>query len=270
MVFEGFQQRATTTRARRSWVFVLSVAAHGGLLFAGVVYSFWHVDELKMPSLTVTFVSGIPQAAPPPPAALGGGATAKKTHATKTPKTPPQVAPKTPVLTQPEERPKTPEKAPEPVADPHPSNDVPKAAGPSDTAGPPGPGIANGTAGGDPNSRTAGGVGTGPSDGVAGTAPRTFRKFLPPTLAAQQKVGGSEPEFPAVLRRPGARYLVGAKICVGADGRVETIDIVQAGDPTLDARVREAVKGTWHYRPYTANGTPVPFCYRADFNFRSD
>ena len=274
MVFEGFQQGLVVPRKRRSWVFVLSVLGHAGLLLAGIVYSFWHVDELKMPPLTVTFVSGIPQAAPPPPAALGGGANATKSAAKpahKPAKTPPKEAPRP--LVQPEETPKpVAEKPPAQEERPEPPVQEAKSATHGDGRGPPGPGIATGTPGGDPNGHPngiSGGTGTGSSNGPPAPA-RVFRKFLPPTIGSQQKLAGNDPDFPAVLRRPGARYLVGAKVCVGADGRVESIDIVQAGDPALDANVREAVKATWRYRPFMANGTPVPFCYKVDFRFQAD
>jgi periplasmic protein TonB len=47
---------------------VVSIAAHGALLAVGLVTSFWQVDELSAPRVSVTFIS-LPVAPPPPPPA---------------------------------------------------------------------------------------------------------------------------------------------------------------------------------------------------------
>src|SRR6188768_2850092 len=69
MAFEAFltQDKAKPT-AKRSLLISASLIAHGALLTAGVIYSFWHVDELSPPTVTVTFLQNAPPP-PPPPAA---------------------------------------------------------------------------------------------------------------------------------------------------------------------------------------------------------
>ena len=94
-------------------------------------------------------------------------------------------------------------------------------------------------------------------------------KFLPPQMGAQQMVSGAKPDLPTFLRRPGATYLVLAKICVGISGSVETVTLQKRAEPTLDSNVVNAVKA-WRFKPLTANGTPVPFCYFGRFEFTSE
>jgi len=268
MVFEGFQPRVATSRKKRPWVFLVSVILHGAALVAGVAYSFWHVDELKMPPLTVLFVSAVPQAAPPPPAAaLGGGAgeqVKKKPSKAKVVPTP-----KTPTLVAPPETPKP----VEPKPDPEPPTEKPSPPG-TDVKAPPGPGQPDGVRGGDVNGVRGGdvnGVSGGEGHAPLALPPRPVRsKFLPPQLGGAQKLSGDDPEFPALLRRPGARYTVTAKICVSVTGQVETISILQGADPLLDSSVARSVKANWRFRPLLANGTAVPFCYNGNFAFRAD
>ena len=46
----------------------VSLAAHGLLVALGVVVSFWHVDELSAPAVSVTFLTAPTPPPPPPPA----------------------------------------------------------------------------------------------------------------------------------------------------------------------------------------------------------
>jgi len=78
----------------------LSLLLHALLLIIGVVYSFWRVDELPLPSVVVTLMAGLPPPPPPPPPPAGGG----KKHTIK-PKTKPVEVQKT-ELVQPKEQPK--------------------------------------------------------------------------------------------------------------------------------------------------------------------
>ena len=94
-------------------------------------------------------------------------------------------------------------------------------------------------------------------------------KFLAPNIGAGQKQAGDDPPFPPSLRRAGAVYHVLAKICVTTTGTVDKVSILKGADPSLDDGVLRIVKG-WRYRPYTANGTPIPFCYPMNFEFRGE
>jgi protein TonB len=68
MTFESFltQDKAKPKRWRRL-TYTISMALHGALLVAGAVYSFWNVDELSPPSVSVTFLASTPPPPPPPP-----------------------------------------------------------------------------------------------------------------------------------------------------------------------------------------------------------
>jgi outer membrane biosynthesis protein TonB len=112
---------------------------------------------------------------------------------------------------------------------------------------------------------TVGGTGAGPP-----RAAPVGARFLPPQMGAAQKLSGLDPDFPAVLRTTaGMKYSVKAKVCVGVGGSVGGVVILKHGPPMLDASVTSMVK-TWRFRPLVANGTPVPFCYFANFDFGAE
>src|SRR5688572_28039248 len=68
MAFDAFlKQDLARPKKWRRITFTVSLALHGVLLAVGAVYSFWHVEELSPPSVTVTFLAGIPPSPPPPP-----------------------------------------------------------------------------------------------------------------------------------------------------------------------------------------------------------
>ena len=125
-------------------------------------------------------------------------------------------------------------------------------------------GVKGGVAGG-----VKGGVAGGVVGGVVGAPVQAAPKFLPPQMGAQRKLSGADPDFPPILRRAGATFLVMAKICVGPAGGVDSVTLQKRAEPTLDSNVVAAVKG-WRFQPMTANGTPVPFCYFGRFEFKSD
>jgi protein TonB len=125
-------------------------------------------------------------------------------------------------------------------------------------------GVVGGVSGGIPGG-TLGGTGAGPP-----SAAPVGARFLPPQMGAAQKLSGPDPDFPAVLRATaGMKYSVKAKVCVGTSGSVDGVVILKHGPPMLDGSVSAAVKA-WRFRPLVANGTPVPFCYFANFDFGSD
>lgn len=258
MAFDGFLgQSKTQPRAGRRLTVALSVAFHGALLAAGIAYSFWHIDELTPPSVKVTFLTGAPPPPPPPPPAGGGGARKKVAVKPKI-----TVQPKTSEIVQPRETPKEEPK------------ETPKAAEddrPGEKGGVKG-GVIGGTVGGTVGGTIGGSIGgkvggvIGGTIGGNGGAP-VAAKFLPPSIGAGQKLSGADPPFPPSLRRAGVVYHVLAKICVTAGGAIDKVTILKGADPMLDEGVSSVVK-TWHYRPYMANSTPIPFCYPMNFEFR--
>jgi protein TonB len=263
VAFEAYRtQGLGGSQKSRRVTYTLSAVVHGALIAVGVIYSFWHVDELTPPTLRVTFMSAAAPPPPPPPPPPAGGPARKKV-ATKPRLTPTPIP--TPVLkpndiVQPRERPDPVKKPPRPRDDEEDDEDEPVGV-----AG----GVKGGTIGG-----TVGGIIGGVKGGViggvvggTGAAP-VASKFLPPNLGALQKVSGSDPPFPMSLRRGGNLYVVMAKICVGKDGAVDSVSLMKRADPLLDDSVVSTVKG-WRYRPLMANSTAVPFCYFGRFEFKS-
>ena len=105
MAFEAYltQDQARPTHRRRL-TYTLSLLVHGALLAVGVVYSFWHVEELSPPTVRVTFLSAATPPPPPPPPPAGGGAPKKKAPVKpKTTVTPTVVQPRNNIV-QPRER----------------------------------------------------------------------------------------------------------------------------------------------------------------------
>ncbi len=263
MAFEAYLQQDVRPRGGRRIMYTLSVALHVAAVLAAIAYSFWHVEELSPPRVTVTLLSAAAAPPPPPPPPpLGGGAPTPRHKPVvrprvETPKVTEIVQPKVEEKEQPKETPRevTKEDVKPPIAD-----------------APPGPGTADGVKGGVAGGVKGGVVGgtVGGTIGGTGTAPAPVAaKFLPPHMAAQQRISGAEPDFPAHLRRAGANYLVMVKIVVGVSGAVESVTLQKRADPTLDGIVVATVK-TWRFRPLMANGTPVPFSYFGRFEFKSE
>jgi periplasmic protein TonB len=264
VAFEAYLEQ-TVARPRRGGriIYTLSIAAHATAILGAVAYSFWHVEELQPPTVTVTFVSAaaLPPPPPPPPP-LGGGAGAIRNKTVSHPKI--EIPTKVPELVQPKVDPphEVPQESPK---------ETPKVEVKAENAGnAAGAGDADGIKGG-----VAGGVKAGVVGGVVGgtgkalVAAPTAPKFLPPQIGRQQKLSGADPEFSTILARAGANYLVMAKICVATSGAVESVTLLKRAHPTLDANVLTTVK-TWRFRPLMANGNPVPFCYFANFEFKSE
>jgi protein TonB len=68
MAFEQFlHQDKGKPKSWRRVTYTFSMALHGALLVVGAVYSFWNVDELTPPNVTVTFLTATPPPPPPPP-----------------------------------------------------------------------------------------------------------------------------------------------------------------------------------------------------------
>jgi protein TonB len=257
MAFEAFraQSEAPPRSGRKRLWYAISIGFHGALIAAGIVYSFWHVEELSPPLLKVTFMSAAP---PPPPAApppAGGGAAPKKKPVVK-PKT--VVQPK-PDLVQPKELPKKEEPKEEPKAQ---QDDQPGEKG----------GVKGGTIGGTPGGTiggTPGGTIGGTPGGVIGAAP-VAPKFLPPNIGIAQKLSGDDPPFPPSLRKPGAVYHVLVKVCVTVSGTVDKVTIMKSTESQLDDGVVDTLRRNWRFRPYMANATPIPFCTIKDFEFKTN
>lgn len=255
--------RRPPSRARPI-ILVLSIVAHALAAAAAIAYSFWHVEELSPPVVTVTFVSAAAAPLPPPPPPpLGGDGAAPKHHAVARPRV--EAHPKIPELARPKI---APEPTVAPIEPPKEVKETPAVRAPDEATGDAaksGTAVKGGVAGGAKGGVVGGTVGgTGAKPTAMGTP-----KLYPPQIGTQQKLSGPDPDFPSYLARAGARYLVLAKICVGVSGAVDGVTLLKRAQPTLDDNVVKTVKG-WRFRPMTANNTPVPFCYVGQFDFKSE
>jgi periplasmic protein TonB len=268
VAFESFrgQDRARPRRLRRI-AFALVALFHGVLIAAGIVYSYWHVDELTPPTLRVTFMSAAaPPPPPPPPPAGGSGKPKKIALKTKTPEpVDPTPVPKPSDIVQPREKPTPVKKTFRTHEDEEEDDDddAPKGK----PGGKPG-GIAGGEEGGTVGGTVGGKIGGVIGGKVGGTGPVGRTKFLPPNLGDAQKLSGDDPPFPASLVRVDKQYAVQAKICVSPAGAVDSVTIVGKADSQLADSVLKTVK-TWRYRPLMTDSIPVPFCTFSRFEFNS-
>ena len=56
-----------------------------------------------------------------------------------------------------------------------------------------------------------------------------------------------------------------ADICVGVDGRVSEVRVLQATTGMGDAVHKAAL--TWRYQPFTQQGRPIAVCFQMKFHF---
>jgi protein TonB len=224
MAFESFltQDKQKPKKGRRI-TYTLSTALHGALLVAGVIWSFWHVDELSPPNVQVTFMSATAPPPPPPP-------PPKKKTITKTKVVPREIVqPKPNQIIQPKEQPKEEEEPDDGVEG----------------------GVEGGVAGG-----VVGGIGAAPPPAAPKFLPPTVAKGQ---LAIDPSVAPYKPTLPPALAKAGMTLWAMVKLCVKQDGNVDEVKILKGADPSLDPLIIVAMKN-WRYRPYSVDGRPVPFC----------
>lgn len=240
MAFEAFltQDKAKPT-ARRRMLVSASLVLHGGLLAAGVIYSFWHVDELSPPTVTVTFLAAAPPP-PPPPAAK------KKTSERKT-VTREVTQPKPNEIVQPKKEEKQEE-----------TDDGVEG------------GVEGGVAGG-----VVGGVGDGPAQPAAPPppAPPAPPKFVSPSIGkGQMLVDPSVPPYrfvlPPAFASPGKQLWAMLQICIAVNGNVASVSIVKSMDPKVDGLLQSKAR-TWRHKPMNIDGKPIPYCYRLRYNHQT-
>jgi len=234
MAFEAFlnQRRAAPTRRRRVMV-TLSLLFHGALVVAAFVHSFWRIEELSPPTVTVTFLSATPPPPPPPP-------PPKRKSTPKTKPVPQKTLsqPKPNEILQPREKPVE-----------KPDDDKGEEGG------------------------SEGGVEGGVSGGVVGAAPPPPPpppkkddppRLLPPAVAANQLLTNplNDPQYRVVV--PDAirsmRLWAMLKICVSKEGNVSDVKLIKGMDPMVDGLLVDKIK-TWKYKPANIDGHNVSFCY---------
>jgi hypothetical protein len=242
LAFEQYLNSVQEQRRPSKWraaTYTISIAFHGALLVAALIRSFWHVDELQPPGVTVTFMSNrlVPPPPPPPPPAM-----AKKMDVVK-PKVPTPVTPKVATLVQPVE------------VKPDPAEQEGSADG------------------------VEGGVADGVAGGVVAQAPppppppppkpkEDPRPItLPPNVGQGYRVTDINdpryrPSLPPPLRRAGMMVWGLFRICVSTEGHVSEVKVLKSADALVDDDWLAVIR-RWEYRPYSLDGRAIPFCHAA-------
>jgi protein TonB len=263
VAFEAFRARESSrSRRQRRAALVLVAVFHGVLIAAGVVYSYWHVEELTPPTQRVTFMSAPPPPPPPPPPPGGGGARPKKV-AVKAKVEP--IPEKPPEIVQPSEKVK-PKREFRKHTDEYVEEDDAKTALGSGK-GKIDEGDDDGEEGGVKGGQKGGVIGG--TIGGTGTTP-SVAKIVAPDVGMAHRLNCAKPEFPAFVIKAGLTYSVLAKICVSATGVVDTITILRhATDSVLDDSVVKSER-VCHYRPFMFGSLPAPTCFVVNFEFRGE
>jgi len=246
MAFESIlsADRRRPARWKRATV-AISLLLHVGALIVGIIYSFWRVEELPLPTVVVTLMAGMPPPPPPPPPPAGGGK--KKTQKPKT--KPTDVTPK-PELTQPKDAPK---EAPPKVEKEDEDNGVEG-------------GVKGGVVGGE-----VGGVKGGVIGGVlGGTPPPPPKNDEQPKvldaraghgqLAIDPQAEAYKVRIPPALDRPGMHFLAVVRVSVNAQGLVTSVAVLKGADPAIDGQIPTVIR-RWRYHPLMVGGRAVPFTY---------
>jgi protein TonB len=235
MAFEAYLTQGKTKS--KKWVrfaLTLSIALHAGLLVAGAVYSFWNVDYLTPPSVTVTFLSGAPPPPPPPP-------PPKKKKSEVKPKVPTEIVqPKPNQIYQPKEKPPEPEE----------EDDGVEGGVEGGVVG----GVVGGTVGADLGN--TGPVMVAPN---VGTGQRKCDMQNDPQY---------KPGLPPALNRAGMVVWGLFKVCVTAQGAVDKVTMIKPADPLVNDMWMAKLKAC-PYKPYSVNGRAVPFCHPVRLEVRS-
>jgi periplasmic protein TonB len=245
MPFEAFLTQDQARRGlRRRLIVGVSFALHAGLAAVAVVYSFWHVDVLSPPTVTVTFLNNSPPPPPPPPPPKK-----KATAQTKPVSVRDIVQPKPNELVQPKTKPVEETKEDD-----------------GEEGGEEG-GVAGGVVGG-----VVGGAAVGAVPAARPPPPKpedTPPKFLAPNIAGQQLLTDprKDPRYrvalPPALGTAGMRLWAMLKVCVSEEGSVQDVKIIKSMDAAADSLLQAKIM-TWKYKPVSIDGHAVRFCY----NFR--
>jgi hypothetical protein len=83
---------------------------------------------------------------------------------------------------------------------------------------------------------------------------------------SSRRLSGEEPRIPPALRSQIEAGSALARICVGIDGRVDSVTVLRA-TTGLEDPLRSAVR-TWRYKPFQLQGRAVPACFEMPFAFK--
>jgi periplasmic protein TonB len=245
--------RYVVARTQVSWgrraLIIASVFLHVGAGVGLMIWSFFHVEEIVPPAMSLTVFSAPPPPPPPPPPAAH--------H-----KTPEHVTPKVipheivqPTSVQKIVQPKEEEKKPEPD-----EKDEPDGEEGGEEGGVAG-GVKGGVKGGVVGGQLGGQIGGNGTDVKAPVVtPRTVAGF---TLLAQQ-ISHPDPHLPqsVMAARPHQDVKGMYKVCIRNDGRIMDV-IPMTPIAGADSAIAEQIKASWVYKPQ-----PVPICFVAALTFK--
>jgi periplasmic protein TonB len=183
---------------RRTAIVVASLAAHGLLLAAGSVASFWQVEPLTAPTVAVTFLTAPPPPPPPPP-------PARKQASPR-----PRIKPLRPIIQPTVTQPPSPEPPQEEPEEPEPDT------GESEN------GLAGGVEGGIPGGQVGGALPPGPTEAERRSLlERYLRELFRTRIAARFR-------YPPEAERQGIEGVVVLRVAIDGAGRLLQLRVVGA------------------------------------------
>jgi protein TonB len=224
---------------KRRAIIIASVGLHGIAAIVLIIWSFFHVEEIAPPAVSLTFFSAPPPPPPPPPP--------KKKTSTEHKITPVEHKIINPTQINPIIQPKQEEKKEEASDDDDGVEGGEEGGVKGGVVGGVKGGVVGGVLGGVP-----GGTGTGPAKTVAGF-----------TLIRDQ-LSHPQPNLPDYFKNQHAHQTVSGtyKVCLGNDGRVNSTSIMNAIGG-VDESVMSQIRAGWTYKPQ-----PVPVCFAAVVKFQ--
>ncbi len=239
--------RTKVSWGRRALIFA-SLFLHVGAGVGLMIWSFFHVEEIVPPAMSLTVFSAPPPPPPPPPPAAH-----KKSPEHTTPKViPHEIVQPTSVqkIVQPKEEVKKEED----------TKDEPDGEEGGEEGGVAG-GVKGGVKGGVVGGQLGGQVGgTGTDIKAAPPAP----KVVPQFMFDRERVKYPDPHLPEwfTAQHPHQTVQGMYRICVRTDGRISDV-IPMTSIQGMDQLVIEHLKANWVYKPQ-----PVPVCSPRVFRFQ--
>lgn len=235
---------------KRRWLSIASIFLHGAVGAAVIGYTFFHVEEIAPPALSLTFFNSAPPPPPPPPPPAGGSSSPQQPKTKKI-----EIKPDVSKLVQPTEVKPVEEKPKEtPTED---SNEKGEEGGEKG-------GVVGGEKGGEKGGEIGGqkgGVLGSTGTGHGGQGGKNVAQFV---LAAS-KIEAPNPSTPDWFyneyRGRSARGTY--RLCVGTDGRVVSMDTLGALPGDMNSHVIEHVKAKWKFKPQ-----PFVVCAQWVFDFQ--
>jgi protein TonB len=225
---------------KRRAIIIASVGLHGIAAIVLIIWSFFHVEEIAPPAVSLTFFSAPPPPPPPPPPAKKKSVEHKVTPVEHKVVVPTQVNP----IIQPKQEDKKEETSDD--------DDGVEGGEEGGVKGGVVGGVKGGVVGG-----TLGGVVGGTGTGATGKMVAAF------TLTAQQ-VAHPLPHAPEWFTAQHPHQMMNGlyKVCLGNDGHVTSTSIVKALGG-IDDQIMQQIKGGWSYKPQ-----PVPVCFVANVQLK--